>query len=134
MFLNDKFEAPKNEPKKNKKKLRKKRKKEVKMKLEGKEEIIQIINTQNFLGGYWDINDKTSKIKNRYEKEFNLLKGLTEEKVDDTVAITIIIIYFIYKQNIVLLDELVLILERAKLYIQEKTGLSYDEIIKQVGI
>ena len=95
---------------------------------------MKIINTQNFVGGYWDINDKTIKIKNKYEKEFNLLKGLTGKKIDDTVAMTIIIIYFVYKQNKEFLEELALILKKAKLYIQEKTDLSYDEIIKQAGI
>ena len=47
---------------------------------------------------------------------------------------TIIIIYFAYKQGKGLLDELVLIMKKAKLYIQEKTGLSYEEIINQAGI
>ena len=139
MFLSDNFIAPKkeskNEEKKETKKFEKKEeKKEVKKNLEDKEEYMQIINTQNFVEGYWDINVKTSKIKNKYEKEFNLLKGLTGKKIDDTVAMTIIIIYFVYKQNKEFLEELALILKKAKLYIQEKTDLSYDEIIKQAGI
>ena len=139
MFLSDDFIAPKkeskNEEKEETKKFEKKEeKKEVKKNLEDKEEYMQIINTQNFVEGYWDINVKTSKIKNKYEKEFNLLKGLTGKKIDDTVAMTIIIIYFVYKQNKEFLEELALILKKAKLYIQEKTDLSYDEIIKQAGI
>ena len=125
----------KKEVKKEEKKIQKKEEqKEIKMNLKDKEEVMKIINTQNFVGGYWEINDKTKKIKNKYEKEFKSLKDLKGKKIDDTVAMTIIIIYFINKENKELLDELVLILKKAKLYIQEKTGNSYDEIIKQAGI
>ena len=95
---------------------------------------MKIINSQNFVGGYWDINSKTKIIKNKYEKEFNLLKGLKGKKIDDIVAMTIIIIYFINKEKKELLQELVMIMKKAKLYIQDKTGLSYDEIIKQATI
>ena len=130
----EKKEEKKVEKKEEKKVEKKEEKKEVKKDLENKEEIMKIINTQNFVGGYWDINDKTIKIKNKYEKEFNLLKQLKGKKIDDTVAMTIIIIYFAYKQGKGLLDELVLIMKKAKLYIQEKTGLSYEEIINQAGI
>ena len=130
----EKKEIKKEEKKEEKKEIKKEEKKEVKNNLKGKEEIMKIINTQNFIEGYWDVNDKTSKIKNKYEKEFKLLKELKGKKIDDNVAMTIIIIYFISKEKKDLLDELVLILKKAKLYVQEKTGDSYDEIIKKAGI
>ena len=130
----EKKEIKKEEKKEEKKEIKKEEKKEVKNNLKGKEEIMKIINTQNFIEGYWDVNDKTSKIKNIYEKEFKLLKELKGKKIDDNVAMTIIIIYFISKEKKDLLDELVLILKKAKLYVQEKTGDSYDEIIKKAGI
>ena len=95
---------------------------------------MKIINSQNFVEGYYDINSKTKIIKNKYEKEFNLLKGLKGKKIDDIVAMTIIIILFINKEKKELLQELVMIMKKAKLYIQDKTGVSYDEIIKQAGI
>ena len=129
-----KKEEKKEIKKEERKEIKKEEKKEVKNNLKGKEEIMKIINTQNFIEGYWDVNDKTSKIKNIYEKEFKLLKELKGKKIDDNVAMTIIIIYFISKEKKDLLDELVLILKKAKLYVQEKTGDSYDEIIKKAGI
>ena len=47
---------------------------------------------------------------------------------------TIIIIYFINKEHKELLEELVMILKKAKLYIQDKVGDSYENIIKKAGI
>ena len=129
-----KKEERKEERKEVKKEVKKEEKKEEKLDLKNKEEVMKIINSQNFVGGYWDINSKTKIIKNKYEKEFNLLKGLKGKKIDDIVAMTIIIIYFINKEKKELLQELVMIMKKAKLYIQDKTGLSYDEIIKQASI
>ena len=70
-------------------------KKESKKDLFDKEEVMKIINTQDFVGGAWDINDKTKIIKEKYDKEFNLLKGLKDKNIDDKIAMTILIIYFI---------------------------------------
>ena len=67
---------------------------------------MKIINSQNFVEGYYDINSKTKIIKNKYEKEFNLLKGLKGKKIDDIVAMTIIIILFVTKEKKELLQEM----------------------------
>ena len=97
-------------------------------------DIMTTINTQNFVSGFWDINDKTKKIKNLYEKEFNLLINLKDKNIDNTIAMTIIMIYFINKQHSELLKELIMIIKKAKLYIQEKTKNSYENIIKEIGL
>ena len=47
---------------------------------------------------------------------------------------TIIIIYFINKEHQELIEELVMILKKAKLYIQDKAKDSYENIIKNDGI
>ncbi len=36
---------------------------------------MKIINSQNFIELFWDINNKTKIIQKKYEKEFKLLKG-----------------------------------------------------------
>ena len=92
---------------------------------------MKIINSQNFINGFWDINNKTKIIQNKYEKEFKLLKG---KNIDDIIAMTIIIIYFINKEHKELIEELVMILKKAKLYIQDKSGDSYENIIQKTGI
>ena len=108
--------------------------KEEKIDLNNKENIMKIINTQDFVGGSWDINDKTKIIKEKYEKEFELLKGLKNKNIDDKIAMTIIIIYFINKEHSELLKELVMIIKKGMAYIQEKTNDTYENIIKEIGL
>ena len=93
--------------------------KEEKIDLNNKENIMKIINTQDFVGGSWDINEKTKIIKERYEKEFELLKELKDKNIDDKIAITILIIYFINKEHSELLKELVMIIKKGISFIQE---------------
>ena len=47
---------------------------------------------------------------------------------------TIIIIYFIYDEHNELIQELSIILRKAKLYILDKCGKTYDNIIKKIKI
>ena len=95
---------------------------------------MKIINTQDFVGGSWDINDQTKIIKEKYEKEFELLNNLKDKNIDDKVAMTILIIYYVNKEHSELLKELVMIIKKGKLFIQERTKDSYENIIKEVGI
>ena len=64
-----------------------------------KEDIMKIIYSQDLINGYWEENEMTNLIKKKYIKEYNLLKGLENIKINIRIAITIIIIYFIYKDH-----------------------------------
>ena len=97
-------------------------------------EIKDIINEQNFVEGFWEINSKTEKIKEKYEKEFKLLKEIKNKNLNDNIAITILIIYFIYKEHSELIDELLLIIQKAKKFIKENAKDSYENIIKEIGL
>ena len=108
--------------------------KEENINLNNKENIMKIINTQDFVGGSWDINDKTKIIKEKYEKEFELLKGLKDKNIDDKIAMTLLIIYFINKEHSELLKELVMIIKKGISFIQEKTNDTYENIIKEIGL
>ena len=101
---------------------------------DGKEEIMEIINTQDFVEGFWDVNEKTKIVMDKYKKEFELLKGLKDKNIDDKIAMTVLIVYFIYKEHIGLLKELIMIINKAKLFIQEKAGDTYENIINEIGI
>ena len=74
--------------------------------------------------------------KNKYKKEFDLLKGINDTKIiiNDKVAMTVLIIYFINKEYPELLDELSLILSKAKIFISKEAKESYENIIKEIGI
>ena len=84
--------------------------------------------------GYWEINEKTKKIKEKYENEFKLLKELKDKNINDNIAITILIIYFINKEHSELLNELFMIIEKAKNFIRNNTKDSYENIIKGIGL
>jgi hypothetical protein len=109
-------------------------KKEEDSKKDLKDDVMKIINTQNFIEGYWSENKQTKIIKEKYQKEYNLIKNLKNEKINDNVAITIIIIYFIYNEHFELLKELSRIIKKAKLFIKKEIKISYEQIIKDIGI
>ena len=96
--------------------------------------IKDIINEQNFVEGFWELNETTGKVKEKYEKEFKLLKELKDKNFNDNVTITILIIYLINKEHPELLNELYMIIQKAKKFIQKITNDSYENIIKVIGI
>ena len=96
--------------------------------------VNKIINEQNFLEGFWELNPITQKIKEKYEKEFEKLKSLKDKNINDTIAITILIVYFFNKEHAELLNELFLILEKAKNYISKNVKDSYENIIKEIWL
>ena len=110
------------------------KKNEINLRKEEMAKIMEIINTQNFIEGYWDLNEKTKIIKKDYEKEYNLLIGLKSTKINEKVAITILIIYYISKKYPKLLGDLMMIIKKGKLYIQNETKSNYEEILKKLNI
>jgi len=108
--------------------------KKEKIGLNKKEDLMEMINTQDFVSGFWDKNEKTKIIKEIYEKEFESLKKIKNKKIDDKIAMTVLIIYFIHKEHPELLKELVMIIRKAKLFIQENIGDTYENIIKEINI
>ena len=106
----------------------KREKKEEKVDLNDKDYIMSIINTQDYIEGYWEENEKTKNIKIKYDKIFNLLKN---KNFNDKVSITILIIFFINEEHPELLDELLMIIKKAKEFIKKTTNISYEDIIKE---
>ena len=101
-----------------------------KIDLSEKDEIMKIINTQDFVNGFWEVNNYTDIIKIKYKKEYDLLKGI-KNNFNDKVAITILIIFFINKEHPELLDELLMIITKAKMFIRKETNNTYENIIKE---
>jgi hypothetical protein len=69
-----------------------------------KDSVMNIINSQDFIQGFWEVNELTKTVMDKYKKEFDMLKGL--EGMNDKIAMTILIIYFINKEHSDLLSEL----------------------------
>ena len=125
-FTNYKNEAEKKELNENKK--------EKQVDLNGKENIMKMINTQDFIDGYQEENEYTKIIKQKYQKEFDLLKGLKNKNINDKIALTILIIYFINKEHSELLKDLIMIIKKGKIFIQKETKDNYENIIKEIGL
>ena len=101
-----------------------------KIDLQTKEDIMKIIRTQDFVNGFWEINEYTEIIKEKFKKEYNLLKS--KKSINDKVVITILIIYFIKKDHPELSEELQMIIRKAKLFIINETKDTYENIIKDI--
>ena len=102
--------------------------------LNNKEHFMKMINTQDFIEGYWAENAYTKKIKEKYEKEFNLLIRMKNKNIDDKIALTILIIYYINKEHSELLNDLLMIIKKAKIFIEKQTKKKYENILKELGI
>ena len=93
---------------------------------------MEIIKTQDFIEGFWEINDKTKIIIEKYKKEYELLKGLKDKNINDKIALTILVIYYINNEYFDLIGDLVMIIKKAKLFIKKEINFSYEEIIEQI--
>ena len=109
-------------------------KKEEKLDLNEKESIMKMVGTQNFVEGFWEDNEYTKEIKNKYQKEYEQIKGIKNKNMNDTIALTILIIYFLNKEHPNLISELIMIIKKAKQFISKQTKDNYDNIIKEIGL
>ena len=74
------------------------------------------------------------KIIEKYEKEYKLIKELNDKNIDEKTAITILIIYYINKEHNESLNDLLMVIKKAKQFIQKVTNDTYENIIKEVNI
>ena len=72
------------------------------------------------------------RIKEKYEKEYDLLRELKNKNITEEIALTIIIIYFINKEYPYLLSEFSSNIEKGKNYIVKETKDTYENIIKEI--
>ena len=98
-------------------------------KSEEKEKLMKIIKTQDYIDGFWDVNEMTKFIFEKYKKEYDLLK---EKNINDKVAMTILMIYYLKNEYFELLTELVMIIKKGEIYIKKEINISYEEIIEKI--
>ena len=102
--------------------------------LNDKKDIMKMIYTQDFIEGFWKENEYTKIIKDKYRKEYDLLKELKNKTINDKIAITILIIYYINKEFPELLNDLLMILKKAKKFVKKESKDSYENIIKEINL
>ena len=81
--------------------------------MEEKSKIMEMIKTQDFINGYWEENKYTKIVKDIYQEEYDLLKGLKDKNIDDKTALTILIIYFINEKYPHFLNDFLMILKKS---------------------
>ena len=54
---------------------------------------MNIVNTQDFIEGFWEYNEQTKYVKEKYEKEYDLLMNNKNIKINEKIAMKILIIY-----------------------------------------
>ena len=59
-----------------------------KIELNSKEIIMKMINTQDFIEGFWEYNEQTKYVKEKYEKEYDLL--IKNGNINEKIAMTIL--------------------------------------------
>ena len=99
-----------------------------------KDDFMEMINSQDFIEGYWEENEYTKKVIEKYEKEYKLLKEIKNKSINEKVALTVLVIYYINKEHSESLDALMLIIKKAKKYIEKVTNNSYENIIQEIKI
>ena len=77
-----------------------------------KESIMKMIGTQNFIEGFWEENDYTKIIKDKYQKGYDLIKGIRNKNMNEIIVLTILIIYFMNKEHSNLISELIMIIKK----------------------
>ena len=102
--------------------------------MEQKSKIMEMIKTQDFINGYWEENKYTKIVKDIYQEEYDLLKGLKDKNIDDKTALTILIIYFINEKYPHFLNDFLMILKKAKIFIQKQTNDTYENIINVINL
>jgi hypothetical protein len=97
-----------------------------------KNELMKIINTQDFIEGFWEYNDNTKFLKEKYEKEYEILKKDKNINCNEKIILTILMIYFIEKNYSELLNELSFVIKKGKIFINKETKSNYEELIKLI--
>ena len=98
------------------------------------DEFNEMINSQDFIEGFWEENEYTKKLIEKYEKEYKIIKEIKNKNIDAKVALTILVIYYINKEHSEALNDLILVIKKAKLFIKKVTKDSYDNIIKEINV
>ena len=101
--------------------------------LNEKETLMKMINTQEFIEGYWEENEYTKIIKDKYQNVYNSLKQLKIKNINEKIIMTILVIFYINKEQQKYLDELIMIIKKAKIFILKEANESYENIVKKIN-
>ena len=104
---------------------------------EEKIDLNKLLMSQDIIEGFWDENKNTFQIKNKLNEKYSKVenfvnneKGIKDKK---KAIYTFIVLYYLFNVMKDKLDELMLIINKGKKYLNS-IGYSYDTIIHKIGI
>ena len=100
-----------------------------------KENITNLILSQDIIKGFWDENEETKKLINIINKEYNSIskkvKELNKEEQEIKIIYTIIVIYYLTTKYSEKISDYRLVINKAKKYLDEQ-GIIYDDFINGI--
>jgi len=104
---------------------------------EEKIDLNKLLMSQDIIEGFWDENKNTFQIKNKLNEKYSKVENFVnnEEGIKDKkkAIYTFIVLYYLFNDMKDKLDELMLIINKGKKYLNS-IGYSYDTIIHKIGI
>jgi hypothetical protein len=98
-------------------------------------DLQRIIMSQDIIEGYWEENEDTKNIENKFEEIFNKISNFVDsnEKIKNKskVKYTFIILYYLINDEKEKLNENKLIINKGKKYLISNNT-SYDEIFSKI--
>ena len=100
-----------------------------------KENITNLILSQDIIKGFWDENEETRKLINIINKEYNSInkkvKELNKEEQEIKIIFTILVIYYLNTKYTEKINDYRLIINKATKYLDEQ-GIIYDDFINGI--
>ena len=113
------------------------KKKEIKKENIGKDDLNKLLMVQDIIEGFWDENEITLQIIDKINDKFNIIESYVnnEDDIKDKkkVIFTTIVLYYFLNYMKDKFDELRLIINKGKKYLNS-IGYPYDSIIQKTGI
>jgi len=97
----------------------------------------ELIIKQDIIEGFWDENEYTNEVKEKVQEEFNKIQNFVNSQNDilqkKKVIYTFIVLYYILNHMKEKIDELKLIINKAKKFLNS-VKYSYDDLLQKSGI
>ena len=77
---------------------------------------MKMVNTQDFIKGFWEENEYTKIIEEKYSKEYDSLKELKELNINERTAVSILVVLFIDSDDYLMPNSISVLMKAKKQY------------------
>ena len=99
-------------------------------------DAMDLILSQDIIGGFWDKNDKTERLVNiitldKFKKIKDNVISFNKGENENKIIYTILVLYYLKTKSNKNLDEYKLVIKKAEQFLQ-KNGINYEEFITNI--